>query len=64
MTYAMLTVGQTMAMMPDYTKAKIAALRIMQLNKRKSQIDPQDKSGIILVYRDYIFNKRLLIFHV
>jgi hypothetical protein len=45
----MLSVGQTMAMIPEYTKAKTAALRIMRLNKRQSQIDPFDNSGIILV---------------
>jgi hypothetical protein len=38
-----------MAMVPDYSKAKIAALRIMKLIKRESRIDPNDESGIILV---------------
>jgi hypothetical protein len=42
-------VGNGMAMIPDYSKAKKAALRIMKLEKRESQIDPHDESGIILV---------------
>jgi hypothetical protein len=42
-------VGRSMAMVPDYSKAKIAALRIMKLNKRESRINPNDESGIILV---------------
>jgi hypothetical protein len=61
MTYAMLTVGQTMAMLPECNKAKRAALRIMRLIKRQSEIDPFDNSGIILVLYLYInilyFNK-------
>ncbi len=54
-TFAMISVGRSMAMIPDYSKAKQAALRIMQLNKRQSQIDPHDESGIILVV--YLFEK-------
>jgi len=48
-TFAMMTVGRSMAMVPDYSKAKNAALRIMRLNKRQSQINPHDESGVILV---------------
>ncbi len=45
----MLSLGRSMAMIPDYSKAKTAALRIMALHKRQSQINPNDESGIILV---------------
>jgi len=48
-TFAMMTVGRSMGMIPDYSKGKNAALRIMKLNKRQSQINPHDESGIILV---------------
>jgi hypothetical protein len=43
------SVGRCVAIIPDYSKAKAAALRIMKLNKRESKIDPHDESGIILV---------------
>ncbi len=45
----MMSVGRSMAMIPDYSKGKQAALRIIRLNKRQSQINPHDESGIILV---------------
>jgi hypothetical protein len=45
----MMSVGRSMAMIPDYSKAKHSSLRIMRLNKRQSQINPNDESGIILV---------------
>ncbi len=48
-TLAMMTVGRSMGMIPDYSKGKAAAIRIMRLNKRVSQINPHDESGIILV---------------
>jgi len=48
-TFAMISVGRSMAMIPDYSKGKQAALRIIRLNKRQSQINPHDESGIILV---------------
>jgi ABC-type multidrug transport system fused ATPase/permease subunit len=51
----MLAVGRSMAMIPDYSKAKIAALRIMELSKRQSQIDPNDESGLILVSLFFFF---------
>ena len=54
----MLAVGRSMAMIPDYSKAKQAAVRIIRLNKRQSQINPHDESGIILVYIDCIFDER------
>ena len=48
-TFAMMAVGRSMAMIPDYSKGKQAALRIMRLHKRQSEINPNDDSGIILV---------------
>ena len=45
----MITIGRSMAMIPGYSKAKDAAIRIMRLNKRRSEINPHDDSGIILV---------------
>ncbi|CAF0756890.1 unnamed protein product [Adineta steineri] len=47
-TFAMITVGRSMAMIPDYKKGKMAALRIIRLSKRQSEINPHDESGIIL----------------
>ncbi|CAF4281200.1 unnamed protein product [Didymodactylos carnosus] len=35
-------------MVPDYSKGKAAALRIMKLNKREPAMDPNDDNGIIL----------------
>ena len=49
MTLAIFAVGRSIAMIPDYSKAKTAALRIIKLHKRQSHIDPTDDSGIILV---------------
>jgi hypothetical protein len=49
MSMAINSVGRCMAIIPDYSKAKAAALRIMKLHKRESKIDPNDESGIILV---------------
>ncbi len=48
-TLSIFVVGRSMAMVPDYSKAKTAALRIMKLNQRESLIDPNDESGVILV---------------
>ncbi|CAF3496524.1 unnamed protein product [Rotaria sp. Silwood1] len=48
MSLAMMTVGRSLAMVSDYSKAKTAALRIMKLHERQSKIDPNDESGIIL----------------
>jgi hypothetical protein len=36
-------------MIPDYKKGKESAIRIFSLNQRKSEIDPEDTSGIVLV---------------
>jgi len=48
-TLSIIVVGRSMAMVPDYSKAKTAALRIMKLNERESRIDPNDEAGVILV---------------
>ena len=42
------SVGRCIAIIPDYSKAKAAALRIMKLNDRESRIDPHDETGVIL----------------
>lgn len=55
---AIFAVGRCMAMAPDYSKAKAAALRIIKLHERQSKIDPNDESGIILVY---LLNSRLFL---
>ena len=47
--FAMSVAGRAMALISDYAKAKAAALRILWLQKRVSEIDPHDQSGIILV---------------
>ena len=52
-TFAMVAVGRAMAMIPDYSKGKAAAIRIMRLNERQSLIDPSDQSGITLVRRTF-----------
>ena len=43
----MMNIGRSMAMIPDYAKTKQAALRIMQLSQRQSQVNCHDESGII-----------------
>ncbi|CAF1308683.1 unnamed protein product [Rotaria sordida] len=47
-TFATITIGRAIAMIPDYSKAQQAALRILQLDQRQSEINPHDESGIIL----------------
>jgi len=54
-TKAIFTVSRCIAIVPDYAKAKNAVLRIIKLHKRKSKIDPNDESGIILVKRTKVF---------
>jgi hypothetical protein len=51
-----------MAMIPDYSKAQQAALRIIQLYQRQSQINPHDELGIILVYihLNLLFQRQLI----
>ncbi len=48
-TLTIFAVARCITLIPDYSKAKAAAIRILKLNKRQSQIDPTDESGIILV---------------
>ncbi|CAF4700599.1 unnamed protein product, partial [Rotaria sp. Silwood1] len=48
LSLSMFAVGRSIAMIPDYSKAKKAALRIMKLHNRQSQINPNNESGIIL----------------
>lgn len=45
----MVQIGYSMALIPDYSKAKKAALEIMRLNQRQTQSNPHDESGIVLV---------------
>ncbi|CAF1077719.1 unnamed protein product [Didymodactylos carnosus] len=40
------SVGRSTSAMPAYAKAKAAALRIMQLKNHRSEIDPDDGSGL------------------
>ncbi|CAF4225852.1 unnamed protein product, partial [Rotaria sordida] len=43
-TFATITIGRAIAMIPDYSKAQQAALRILQLDQRQSEINPHDES--------------------
>jgi hypothetical protein len=45
----MVSIGRSIAMISDYSKAQKAALRIIRLDQRQSKINPHDQSGIILV---------------
>jgi hypothetical protein len=47
----MLMVGffRSTAMIPDYTRGKESAVRILKLNNRRSKINPHDTYGIELV---------------
>ncbi|CAF0803419.1 unnamed protein product [Adineta steineri] len=56
MVFSMLAVSRSVNMVPDYSKAKQAALRIIKLHNRQSQIDPNNKSGIILAEEDFVGN--------
>ncbi|CAF4062772.1 unnamed protein product [Rotaria sordida] len=47
-TFTTVIIGRAIAMIPDYSKAQQAALRILQLDQRQSEINPHDESGIIL----------------
>ena len=44
-----MSVGRSASMAPNYSKGKLSALRILELNQRQSKIDPEDESGIRLV---------------
>ena len=50
-----MTIGRSAAMVPNYSKGKESAKRILDLNKRQSKIDPDDSSGITLVKKFLIF---------
>ncbi|CAF0919000.1 unnamed protein product [Rotaria sordida] len=47
-TFGAMTVGRSTAMIPDYAKGKDSAIRILNLNNRRSNIDPNDTNGIVL----------------
>ncbi|CAF2533632.1 unnamed protein product [Rotaria sp. Silwood2] len=47
-TFGAMSVGRSTAMIPDYAKGKESAIRILKLNNRQSNIDPQDTNGIVL----------------
>lgn len=47
-TFAAMTVGRSASMVPNYSKGKESAKRILELNQRESKIDPEDSSGITL----------------
>ena len=48
-TFGAVAIGRSAAMAPNYSKGKASVKRILELNERSSKIDPDDKSGIILV---------------
>jgi hypothetical protein len=54
-TYTAITVGRSAAMVPNYLKGKASAIRILNLIKRQSKINPEDPSGITLVNTLLIF---------
>ncbi|UJR37712.1 hypothetical protein I4U23_030407 [Adineta vaga] len=47
-TFGAMSVGRSTAMIPDYAKGKESAIRILKLNNRQSQINPQKTDGIVL----------------
>ena len=48
--YATVAFGRSASMVPNYSRAKEASLRIMRLNARQSLIDPDnEQNGRILV---------------
>ncbi|CAF2588546.1 unnamed protein product [Rotaria sp. Silwood2] len=46
-TFAATSIGRTVALVPSFSKAKAAALKILTLNNRKSRIDPDSSDGRI-----------------
>jgi hypothetical protein len=44
-----MSIGRSAAMVPNYSKGKASAKRIIELSKKQSKIDPDDPSGIKLV---------------
>ena len=61
LTFAAMSVGRSVSMVPNYSKGKESAQRILDLNKRESKIDPDDPSGIILV-RYYLRERERMFF--
>lgn len=49
MVFTVFAIGRSLATLPDYGRARRAGMKILQLDKRKSEIDPNDQDGIILV---------------
>ncbi|CAF3666385.1 unnamed protein product [Adineta steineri] len=47
-TFGAMSVGRSTAMIPDYAKGKESAIRILNLNKRQSKINPENTDGIVL----------------
>lgn len=47
--FTALSISQVSSIAPDLTKAKVSAIRILTLLKRKPQIDASCGNGIILV---------------
>ncbi|CAF3805471.1 unnamed protein product [Adineta steineri] len=56
MSLSIFTISRSLNTVPDYSKAKLAALRIIKLHNRQSQIDPNKESGIILAAEDFVGN--------
>jgi hypothetical protein len=47
----MISIGRSISMIHDYSKAQKAALRIIKLDQQQSKINLHDQSGIILVWK-------------
>ncbi|CAF1394040.1 unnamed protein product [Adineta ricciae] len=47
-TFAAMSIGRSASLVPNYSKGKASAIRIFELQKRESKIDPDDPSGIKL----------------
>ena len=63
-TKTMFTVSRCIAVVPDYSKGKNAALRLMKLHNRESRIDPNDESGYTLVTKNFEFFSIKFCFYV
>ncbi len=50
--FASMTIGSSIASLPDYNQAKAAAQRIMALYNQKSLIDPYNEEGLKPVCRN------------
>ncbi|UJR08519.1 hypothetical protein I4U23_012782 [Adineta vaga] len=47
-TFAAMSVGRSASLVPNYSRGKASSIRIFELQKRESKIDPDDPSGIKL----------------